>query len=64
MMKTLGIISTAPKPGTSIPAKQHKMYPYLLTGQVINQPNQVWAGNITYVPMEKGFNYLELTQKV
>jgi len=41
MMKTLGIISTAPKPGTSTPAKQHKIYPYLLKGQVINQPNQV-----------------------
>lgn len=58
MMKTLGIISTAPKPGTSIPAKQHKIYPHLLKGQVINRPNQVWAADITYVPMEKGFGYL------
>lgn len=58
MMKTLGIISTAPKPGTSIPAKQHKIYPYLLKSKVINQPNQVWAADITYVPMEKGFGYL------
>lgn len=54
MMKTPGIISTAPKPGTSIPGKQHKIYPYLLKGKVINQPNQVWAADITYVPMEKG----------
>ena len=51
-------IDTAPKPGTSIPAKQHKIYPYLLKGKVINQPNQVWAADITYVPMEKGFGYL------
>ncbi|GKS70555.1 hypothetical protein W03_25590 [Nitrosomonas sp. PY1] len=58
MMKILGIISTAPKPGTSIPAKQHKTYPHLLKGKVINQPNQVWAADITYVPMEKGFGYL------
>ena len=57
-MKTLGIISTAPKPRTSIPAKQHKIYPYLLKGKIINQPNQVWAADITYVPMEKGFGYL------
>ncbi|MEK6736404.1 MAG: hypothetical protein AAB306_05915 [Pseudomonadota bacterium] len=57
MMKTLGIISPAPKPGTSIPAKQHKIYPYLLKGKVINQPNQVWAADITYVLMEKGFGY-------
>jgi len=57
MIKTPGIISTAPKPRTSIPAKQHKIYPYLLKGKVINQPNQVWAADITYVPMEKGFGY-------
>ena len=57
-MKTLGIISAAPKPRTSIPAKQHKIYPYLLKGKVINRPNQVWAADITYVPMEKGFGYL------
>jgi putative transposase len=57
MMKTLGIISTAPKPKTktSIPAKQHKIYPYLLRGKVISQPNQVWAADITYVAMEKGW---------
>ncbi|HQU97955.1 MAG TPA: hypothetical protein PLV19_02750 [Nitrosomonas sp.] len=40
-MKTLGIINTAPKPRNSIPGKQHKIYPYLLKGRVINQPNQV-----------------------
>lgn len=58
MMKTLGIISTAPKPKTSAPGKQHKIYPYLLKGKTIDQPNQVWATDITYVPMEKGFAYL------
>lgn len=58
MMNALGIISTAPKPRTSTPDKQHKVYPYLLKGKVIDQPNQVWASDITYVPMEKGFGYL------
>jgi len=58
LMKTLGIISTAPKPKTSVPGKRHKVYPYLLKGKVIDRPNQVWASDITYVPMEKGFAYL------
>ena len=58
MMKTLGIVSIAPKPKTSIPGKQHKVYPYLLRDKVVNQPNQVWASDVTYVPLEKGFAYL------
>ena len=58
MMKTLGIVSIAPKPKTSTPNKQHKIYPYLLRNKKINRPNQVWASDITYVPMEKGFGYL------
>ncbi len=58
MMNTLGIISTAPKPKTSTPGKQHKVYAYLLKNKVIDQPNQVWASDITYVPMETGFGYL------
>ena len=61
MRKVLGIISTAPKPKTSHPNKQHKTYPYLLKGTVIDRPNQVWAADITYVPMEKGFGYLIAT---
>ena len=58
MMETLGIISTAPKPKTSSPGKQHKIYPYLLRNKVIDRPNQVWASDVTYVPLEKGFAYL------
>ena len=58
MMVTLGIISTAPKPKTSRPGKQHKIYPYLLRNKVIDRPNQVWASDVTYVPLEKGFAYL------
>ena len=58
MMATLGIISTAPKPKTSSPGKQHKIYPYLLRNKVIDRPNQVWASDVTYVPLEKSFAYL------
>ena len=43
---------------TSEPNKEHKVYPYLLKGLVISRPNQVWATDITYVPMKKGFMYL------
>ena len=58
MMETLGIISTAPKPKTSSPGKQHQIYPYLLRNKVIDRPNQVWASDVTYVPLEKSFAYL------
>lgn len=43
---------------TSDPDKQHKVYPYLLRGLAIGRSNQVWASDITYVPMKKGFMYL------
>ncbi|SFP34889.1 putative transposase [Nitrosomonas cryotolerans] len=58
IIKMLGIISTAPKPKTSIPTKQHKKHSYLLKGKAISRLNQVWLTDITYVPMEKGFGYL------
>ena len=58
MMETLGIISTPPKPKTSSPGKQQKIYPYLLRNKIIDRPNQVWASDVTYVPLEKGFAYL------
>jgi putative transposase len=37
---------------------EHKVYPYLLRGRTIDQPNQVWAADITYIPMQQGFLYL------
>lgn len=46
------------KPNLSKPATGHRIYPYLLRGMVIDRPNQVWATDITYIPMAKGFVYL------
>jgi hypothetical protein len=46
------------KPNTSKPAPGHKIYPYLLRGVSVDRPNQVWAMDITYVPMARGFVYL------
>src|SRR5215203_5432928 len=45
------------KPNTSKPAPGHKIYPYLLRGVSVDRPNQVWAMDITYVPMARGFVY-------
>lgn len=58
LMIEMNIHSTAPKPNTSRPGKQHKVYPYLLRNLKINQTNQVWATDITYIPMARGFVYL------
>jgi putative transposase len=58
LMRVLGIEAICPKPGTSKGNKHHKIYPYLLKGLVIVKPNQVWAADITYIPMAKGFCYL------
>lgn len=58
LLRQMGLEAIYPKKGTSIGDKQHKIYPYLLKGLDINRPNQVWASDITYVQMEKGFLYL------
>jgi len=58
LMLLMGIESLAPKPGTSKRQPKHPVYPYLLRGMTIDRPNQVWATDITYVPMAKGFMYL------
>lgn len=47
-----------PKKNLSKPGKGHKLYPYLLKGLTIDRPNQVWATDITWIPMKKGFMYL------
>ena len=58
LMKRMGIEALYRRPNTSKPAPGHKIYPYLLRGMTIDRPNQVWAMDITYVPMARGFVYL------
>ncbi len=54
LMRVLGIESLAPKPSVSKPAKQHKVYPYLLRSLTVERACQVWATDITYIPLENG----------
>jgi putative transposase len=58
LMRKLGIATLYRKRRTSTPGAAHRVYPYLLSGLAIEQPNQVWAADITYIPMAKGFLYL------
>ena len=58
LMRLMGIEAIYRKKRTSIPAQGHKIYPYLLRDVAIERPNQVWASDITYVPMAQGFAYL------
>ena len=58
LMRLMGIKAIYRRPRTSTPAPGHKIYPYLLVGMEITRPNQVWAADITYIPMARGFLYL------
>ena len=58
MMKRMGVEAIYRKPNTSKPAPGHKIYPYLLRAVKVERPNQVWAMDITYIPMARGFVYL------
>jgi putative transposase len=58
LMKRMGIEAIYRRPNTSKPAPGHKIYPYLLRGLKVDRPNQVWAMDITYIPMARGFVYL------
>ena len=58
LMRRMGIEAIYRKPNTSKSAPGHKIYPYLLRGLEITRPNQVWAMDITYIPMAHGFVYL------
>ena len=57
-MQIMGLKPFYPHKGTSMPDKQHKKYPYLLKDMLICRPNQVWAADITYIRLAKGFCYL------
>ena len=58
LMRRMGIEAIYRRKRTTVPAPGHRIYPYLLRGVVIERPNQVWASDITYLPMAQGFAYL------
>jgi putative transposase len=58
LMRKMGIQALYRRPRTSIPAREATIYPYLLENVVIERPNQVWASDLTYLPMAHGFLYL------
>ena len=58
LMRRMGIEALYRRPRTTKPEPGHKIYPYLLRGMDVTRPNQVWAIDITYIPMAKGFVYL------
>jgi putative transposase len=58
LMRKLGLAAIRPKRKTSKPHPGHKIYPYLLRDKTIDQPNQVWSADITYIPMRRGYLYL------
>ena len=58
LMRVMGLKAIYRRPKTSQPTAGHKIYPYLLGGLKITRPNQVWAADITYIPMARGFLYL------
>jgi len=60
LMKRMGIEALYRRPRTTKPEPGHKIYPYLLRGIAITRPNQVWAMDITYIPMARGFVYLAI----
>jgi putative transposase len=58
LMRRMAIEALYRKPNTSIPSPGHRIYPYLLRGVSVTRPNQVWAMDISYIPMARGFVYL------
>ena len=58
LMRQISLRALYPKPRTSAPGTGHVIYPYRLRGLTIDRPNQVWAADLCYIPMAKGFMYL------
>ena len=58
LMRLMGLAAIYQAPRTSDPHPAHRVYPYLLKGLAIGQPNQVWCADITYIPVQRGFLYL------
>ncbi len=58
LMRLMGLEAIYRRPNTSKPTPEHRIYPYLLKGLEVSRANQVWAADITYIPMAQGFLYL------
>ncbi len=58
LMRRMGLQTIYRRPRTTVPHPGHRVFPYLLRGVAVTRPNQVWAADITYVPMARGFMYL------
>ena len=58
LMRLMGLEAIYPKPRTSVARSEHRVYPYLLRGLRIDEPNQVWCSDITYIPVYQGYLYL------
>ena len=58
LMQLMNLRAIYPRPRTTVGSQEHRVYPYLLSGLSIDRPDQVWASDITYVPMRHGFLYL------
>lgn len=58
LMRLMDLEAMVPKPNTSRPSPEHPKYPYLLRNLIIYKVNQVWAADITYIPLRRGFAYL------
>ncbi len=58
LMALMGLAPIYQRPRTTVPHPEHRIYPYLLRGLVVDRPNQVWCTDITYIPMRRGFLYL------
>ena len=58
LMAKMGLAAVYQRPKTTVPHREHKIWPYLLRNKVIDRPNQVWCADITYIPLRRGFLYL------
>ena len=58
LMARMGLVPIYQRPRTTVPHPEHRIFPYLLRNLVVDQPNQVWCADITYIPMRRGFLYL------
>lgn len=58
LMAKMGLVAVYQRPRTTVPHPEHRKWPYLLRGLVIDRPDQVWCADITYIPMRRGFLYL------